>query len=209
MKGELKMKRICIIMALTAAMALSGCSVKSGRPAVRENEPAQGSGYPGNPQNGGSADTSQPSQTGEIDADQAFSIALEDAGVSEDDIYSYKTERDRDDGISVYDIEFDTDYGDYSYEIETNSGRIIRVDYDVDDRYIRSLEDSPITEEDAKAIVQSKVPEASAEDIWLQEEWDDGFSSFEGGLYLDDAKYEFEIDAQTGIISSWSVDYRW
>ena len=203
------MKRICIIMALTAAMALSGCSVKSGRPAVRENEPAQGSGYPGNPQNGGSADTSQPSQTGEIDAEQALSIALADAGVSEDDIYSYKTERDRDDGISVYDIEFDTDYGDYSYEIETNGGRIISADYDVDDRYIRSLEDSPITEEDAKAIVQSKVPEASAEDIWLQEEWDDGFSSFEGGLYLDDAKYEFEIDAQTGIISSWSVDYRW
>ena len=203
------MKRICIIMALTAAMVLSGCSVKSGRPAVRENEPAQGSGYPGNPQNGGSADTSQPSQTGEIDADHALSIALEDAGVSEDDIYSYKTERDRDDGISVYDIEFDTDYGDYSYEIETNGGRIISADYDVDDRYIRSLEDSPITEDDAKAIVQSKVPEASAEDIWLQEEWDDGFSSFEGGLYLDDAKYEFEIDAQTGIISSWSVDYRW
>ena len=203
------MKRICIIMALTAAMALSGCSVKSGRPAVRENEPAQGSGYPGNPQNGGSADTAQPSQTDEIDADQALSIALEDAGVSEDDIYSYKTERDRDDGISVYDIEFDTDYGDYSYEIETNGGRIISADYDVDDRYIRSLEDSPITEDDAKAIVQSKVPEASAEDIWLQEEWDDGFSSFEGGLYLDDAKYEFEIDAQTGIISSWSVDYRW
>lgn len=203
------MKRIFIIMALTAAMALSGCSVKSGRPAVRENEPAQGSGYPGNPQNGGSADTAQPSQTGEIDADHALSIALEDAGVSEDDIYSYKTERDRDDGISVYDIEFDTDYGDYSYEIETNGGRIISADYDVDDRYIHSLEDSPITEEDAKAIVQSKVPEASAEDIWLQEEWDDGFSSFEGGLYLDDAKYEFEIDAQTGIISSWSVDYRW
>ena len=203
------MKRICIIMALTAAMVLSGCSVKSGRPAVRENEPAQGSGYPGNPQNGGSADTAQPSQTGEIDADHALSIALEDAGVSEDDIYSYKTERDRDNGISVYDIEFETEYGDYSYEIETNGGRIISADYDVDDRYIRSLEDSPITEEDAKAIVQSKVPEASAEDIWLQEEWDDGFSSFEGGLYLDDAKYEFEIDAQTGIISSWSVDYRW
>ena len=199
------MKRICIIMALTAAMALSGCSVKSGRPAVRENEPAQGSGYPGNPQNGGSADTAQPSQTGEIDAEQALSIALADAGVSEDDIYSYKTERDRDDGMSIYGVEFETDYCDYSYEIETDSGRIISADYDVDDRYIRSLEDSPITEEDAKAI----VPEASAEDIWLQEEWDDGFSSFEGGLYLDDAKYEFEIDAQTGIISSWSVDYRW
>ena len=203
------MKRICIIMALAAAIALSGCSVKSGRPAVRENEPAQGSGYPGNPQNGGSADAAQPSQTGEIDADQALSIALEDAGVSKDDLFSYKTERDRDNGMSIYEIEFETEYGDYSYEIETNGGRIISADYDVDDRYIRSLEDSPITEEDAKAIVQSKVPEASAEDIWLQEEWDDGFSSFEGGLYLDDAKYEFEIDAQTGIISSWSVDYRW
>ena len=209
MKGELKMKRIFIIMALAAAMALSGCSVKSGRPAVRENEPAQGSGYPGNPQNGGSADTAQPSQTGEIDAEQALSIALADAGVSEDDIYSYKTEQDRDDGMSIYEVEFETDYCDYSYEIETDGGRIISADYDVDDRYIRSLEDSPITEEDAKAIVQSKVPGSSSEDIRIREERDDGFSSFEGGLYLDDAKYEFEIDAQTGIISSWSVDYRW
>ena len=203
------MKRICIIMALTAAMALSGCSVKSGRPAVRENEPAQGSGYPGNPQNGGSADTAQPSQTGEIDADHALSIALEDAGVSEDDIYSYKTERDRDDGISVYDIEFDTDYGDYSYEIETNGGRIISADYDVDDRYIRSLEDSPITEEDAKAIVQSKVPGSSSEDIRIREERDDRETRFEGELFYDDAKYEFEIDERTGVIVDWNVDYRW
>ena len=111
--------------------------------------------------------------------------------------------------MSIYEIEFETDYGDYSYEIAADGGRIISSDYDVDDWYIRSAEASPITEDDAKVIVQSKVPEASAEDIWLQEEWDDGFSSFEGGLYLDDAKYEFEIDAQTGIISSWSVDYRW
>ena len=203
------MKRICIIMALAAAMALSGCSVKSGRPAVRENEPAQGSGYPGNPQNGGSADTAQPSQTGEIDAEQALSIALADAGVSEDDIYSYKTERDRDDGISVYDIEFDTDYGDYSYEIETNGGRIISADYDVDDRYIRSLEDSPITEEDAKAIVQSKVPGSSSEDIRIREERDDRETRFEGELFYDDAKYEFEIDERTGVIVDWNVDYRW
>lgn len=203
------MKRICIITALTAAMALSGCSVKSGRPAVSENEPAQGSGYPGNPQNGGSADTAQPSQTGEIDAEQALSIALADAGVSEDDIYSYKTERDRDDGMSIYDIEFDTDYGDYSYEIETDSGRIISADYDVDDRYIRSLEDSPITEEDAKAIVQSKVPGSSSEDIRIREERDDRETRFEGELFYDDAKYEFEIDERTGVIVDWNVDYRW
>ena len=203
------MKRICIIMALTAAMALSGCSVKSGRPAVRENEPAQGSGYPGNPQNGGSADTAQPSQTGEIDADQALSIALADAGVSEDDIYSYKTERDRDDGMSIYEIEFETEYGDYSYEIETNGGRIISADYDVDDRYIRSLEDSPITEEDAKAIVQSKVPGSSSEDIRIREERDDRETRFEGELFYDDAKYEFEIDERTGVIVDWNVDYRW
>lgn len=209
MKGELKMKRIFIIMALAAAMALSGCSVKSGRPAVRENEPAQGSGYPGNPQNGGSADTSQPSQTGEIDADQALSIALEDAGVSEDDIYSYKTERDRDDGISVYDIEFDTDYGDYSYEIAADGGRILSSDYDVDDWYIRSAEASPITEDDAKAIVQSKVPGSSSEDIRIREERDDRETRFEGELFYDDAKYEFEIDERTGVIVDWNVDYRW
>lgn len=203
------MKRICIIMALTAAMALSGCSVKSGRPAVRENEPAQDSGYPGNPQNGGSADTAQPSQTGEIDAEQALSIALADAGVSEDDIYSYKTERDRDDGMSVYEVEFETDYCDYSYEIETDGGRIISADYDVDDRYIRSLEDSPITEEDAKAIVQSKVPGSSSEDIRIREERDDRETRFEGELFYDDAKYEFEIDERTGVIVDWNVDYRW
>ena len=202
------MKRIFIIMALTAAMVLSGCSAKSGRPAVRENEPAQGSGYPGNPQNGGSADTAQPSQTGEIDAEQALSIALADAGVSEDDIYSYKTERDRDDGMSVYEVEFETDYCDYSYEIETDGGRIISADYDVDDRYIRSLEDSPITEEDAKAIVQSKVPGSSSEDIRIREERDDGRSYYEGDLRYDGVRYEFEIDQNTGIITDWSADYR-
>lgn len=202
------MKRICIIMALAAAMVLSGCSVKSGRPAVRENEPAQGSGYPGNPQNGGSADTAQPSQTVEIDADQALSIALEDAGVSKDDLFSYKTERDRDDGMSIYEIEFETEYGDYSYEIAADGGRIMGIDFEVNERWFRSAEGAPVTEDEAKALVQSYVSGSATEDIYIREDRDDGRSYYEGDLRHDGVRYEFEIDQNTGIITDWSTDYR-
>ena len=43
-------------------------------------------------------------------------------------------------------------------------------------------------------------------DIW--EESGDGRGRYEGDLFLDGMKYEFEIDPQTGRIIDWNADLR-
>lgn len=62
---------------------------------------------------------------GKISAEDALAIALDNAGVPEDDAYNIKNEKDSDNGIPIYDIEFETDYGDYDFEVAIADGRIV------------------------------------------------------------------------------------
>ena len=63
-----------------------------------------------------------------IGVDKAKSIALNHAGVS--DVIFEKAKLDRDDGKTIYEIEFYKDNIEYGYEIDAISGKII--DYDID-----------------------------------------------------------------------------
>lgn len=65
---------------------------------------------------------------GTIDRSKALSVALENAGVPEKDAYNVKAERDRENGIPIFRVEFETDYGDYDFEISVSDGRIVGAD---------------------------------------------------------------------------------
>ena len=80
--------------------------------------------------------------------------------------------------------------------------------YEVDEEGLDTLGGSPVTEEQAKQIVQDKVPGSQADDVKVWEESGDGRGRFEGELYCDGMKYEFEIDPRTGIIFDWNADLR-
>ena len=105
-------------------------------------------------------------------------------------------------------MEFETDYGDYDYEIAVADGRIVGADYEVDEEWLASLGGSPADEDEAKTIVAGKAGGAAAEEVQIWQESDDGQARFEGELYWDGMKYEFEMDAQTGIIFDWNADMR-
>ena len=60
----------------------------------------------------------------------------------------------------------------------------------------------------AASIVAGKVSGASAADVSVWEESGDGRGRYEGELFLDGMKYEFEIDPQTGRIFDWNADLR-
>ena len=126
----------------------------------------------------------------------------------EGDAYNVKNETDSDNGIPLYDIEFETDYGDYDFEVAMADGRIVGADYEVDEEWLDALGGSPITVEEAADIVAGKVSGADAADVSVREESGDGRGRYEGELFLDDMKYEFEIDPQTGRIFDWTADLR-
>ncbi len=144
----------------------------------------------------------------EISRETAFALALENAGVPEKDAYNVKVERDRENDIPIFQVEFETEYGDYDFEIAVAGGKIIGADYKVDEEWLDRLGGSPVTLEEAEQVVQSKVPGSSAENIRMREESGDGRGRFEGELFHDGIQYEFEIDSKTGIIFDWNADLR-
>lgn len=145
---------------------------------------------------------------GAITPEGALAIALDNADVSESDAYNIKNEQDGDNGIPIYDIEFETDYGDYDFEVAIADGRIVGADYEVDEEYLDTLSGNAISLNDAKGLVSEKVPGSDANDVQIWEENEDGRSRFEGELYFEDMKYEFEIDPATGKIYDWNADLR-
>ena len=187
---------------------LIGCSTQQstvpGGPEVPDSsalEIPSGQGPALSSSNGGGA-------SGEISREGALTIALDNAGVLEGDAYNIKNETDRDHSIPIYDIEFETEYGDYDFEIAIDGGRIVGADYEVDEEWLNTLSGSPVSMEEATEIVAGKVPGSSAADVTIWEESGDGRGRYEGELFFDGMKFEFEIDPQTGRIFDWNADLR-
>ena len=74
-----------------------------------------------------------PADPVEITKDDAIGIALADAGFSLENVQRLKAEKDRDDGVWVYEIEFDEGYTEYEYKIRISDGKIVERDIDFDD----------------------------------------------------------------------------
>ena len=63
----------------------------------------------------------------------AKSAALSHAGVSESDAFRLSVQLDRDDGYTVYEVEFRVGYTEYEYVIDAYSGSILKSEKSIDD----------------------------------------------------------------------------
>ncbi len=192
---------------LWGAVLAAGCTAGSFAGTGEETAAAGPTGTAGTV---GSTETiaAEDGYSGQMNEDSALELALQNAGVPETDAYNIKVESDRENDISIYQVEFETDYGDYDFEIAVIGGAIVGADYGVDEQWLDALGGNPVDMDGARAVVQSKVPGSSAEKIQLWEENRDGRECYEGELYFGSMKYEFEIDSQTGIIFDWNADFR-
>ena len=74
-----------------------------------------------------------PSSSGEyLTADKAKQIACEHADVPFDGIWAYSIDFERDDGWSIYEIEFKYDGYEYDYEINAFTGDILKSEREYD-----------------------------------------------------------------------------
>ena len=188
--------------AVLAACALTACA-SLGRTA-RTPAPAT----PAAPPAPSAQNSQETPPSGEISRDEALAIALANASVPEADAYNVKLERDGDNGIPLWDIEFETEYGDYDFEVALSGGRIVGADYEGADEWLDRLGGSPVTADEATAILQSKAPGVEAGDIALREEHSDGRRRYEGEAYGGGMKSEVARDAATGVIYDWNADLR-
>ena len=169
----------------------------------------------------------------DIGQDEAKRIAFEDAGVSESDTSRLKVEKDRDDGMLQYDVQFSVDEKEYSYDINGANGEILSADVETNGTAAQNntagktddtagtnsgTDDTPstnsgtaaadvaVSEADARAAALERVPGATDADIRMELECDDGYYIYEGDVIYDQKEYEFEIDAQTGNFLKWSEE---
>ena len=153
--------------------------------------------------NNSTATSSGSTSTGTaVDEAKAKSIALNDAGVKEADTAYLKVKLDYDDGVKVYDVEFYAGGTEYDYEINAATGEIRSMDHDAEG-YAPTQTGSAKSEADIQAIALAKVPGATASDLWMHLDHDDGRQVYEGSIYYNSMEYEFTIDAYSGAILEW------
>lgn len=155
----------------------------------------------------------------DITLEKAKTIAFNNAGVSKNDAQIISAHKDRDDGITYYEIEFRTSSYKYEYEIDLN-GKIISYDKDpvknstsaakkaAKKTTAVSSDSKYIGVDKAKSIALSKAGLSSKNVTFTKAklEKDDGIYIYEIEFETSSKEYEFEINAVNGSIVSYSSE---
>ena len=154
------------------------------------------------------------SGSGSITEEQATAIALEHAGVTQEETALYRVKADWEDGQPVYEVEFAVGTTEYDYTIAQETGKILSYDSDVEGwAPVAGESQAPgraaesITLEQATQLVLERIPGASASDVRIYQEQDDGRTVYEGEAYYNHTEYEFEISSN-GEFLKWGEDHK-
>ena len=156
--------------------------------------------------------------TGDISLEKAKEIALSHAGLSSDQVTFVQANKDFDDGIEKYDIEFNCNGKEYDYEINASNGQIIKYDYD--NEYNNTSTNNKtnnqsninttanISTEKAKEIALSHAGLSSNQVTFEKTEldFDNGIEKYEVEFYYNNREYSYDIDANNGNVLSYKED---
>ena len=143
-----------------------------------------------------------------VNEDSALSIALEHAGVTREQLVHSRVKPDRDDGLMIFEVEFITTDGvEYDYDISQADGTILSFNQEAHVPYNPAAgTEGLISEDQARQAVIDRVPGASAENVAVFLDEDDGRLEYEGHLAYDNMLYEFTIDAYSGAVIEWEAE---
>ena len=157
-----------------------------------------------------------------ITIDQAKEIALKHSNLTSDEVSFIKAEKDMDNGIEKYDIEFYYNNTEYDYEINAANGEIISYDHDVENYNIQSPQQSNsqpqnnqqqtntsnISVDKAKEIALNHAGLAANQVSFVKAEkdMDDGIVKYDIEFYYNNREYNYEINANNGSIMSYEQD---
>lgn len=155
-----------------------------------------------------------------ISETEAQNIALEDAGLNQNDVSFTKTNLDRDDGRSQYDIEFiaSADNTKYDYEIDAESGAILSVDRETGrsgnttsnstqqnsnaSQTTGPQAEGEITADEAKSIALQHAGLTETDVLYINVEYDrdNGHNEWSVDFSTQTTEYDYEINAADGSI---------
>lgn len=201
-----------------ATKSLSGGSAttengqsSSGNSASGSQQPSQSQGG-GQSQSGSQSQNNNQSQGGnqsanQISVEKAKSIALSAAGVSSSNATFHKAELDFDDGAYVYDIEFVSGNYEYDYEINANSGAILK--REIEQIKSTGSSNTTISADKAKSIALNHAGVSSSKAVFNKAKLDndDGIHVYEIEFTSGGYEYEYEINAANGTILSYDHEH--
>ena len=156
--------------------------------------------------NPGTTNSQSSNETGAIAIEEAKDIALNDAKLTRDNVTFIKAEKELDNGVEKYDIEFYSGNTEYNYEINAANGKIMEYNQDIKDFDIKNNQNSnntaKITFEEAKniAIKHANLLGEKATFTKAERDLEDGVEVYELEFLYGNTKYDYEIKATDGKI---------
>ncbi len=151
----------------------------------------------------------------DIGSEKAKQIALQNAGLSESQVTFVRVQPDYENGRKVYEVEFYAGYTEYDYEIDATNGAIVGMDHDAE--YYAAPQQpqqsansgAAITVDQAKQIALQRAGVSASDAIFMKAklDYDDGIQKYEIEFRVGRMEYECDVNAQTGTITDYSVDY--
>ncbi|MDO5568969.1 MAG: PepSY domain-containing protein [bacterium] len=151
-----------------------------------------------------------------IGSETAKEIVAKKIGTEVNSITSWEVELDFDNGIMVYEVECYYNNIEYDYELNAQTGEIIKYDDDlieIDNSISSSpnnpeIDNSPASETDNNYISKEKVKEivfsdakvTTVTDLEIDFEYKAGVAIYEVDFDVNDIEYNYELNAQTGEI---------
>lgn len=150
-----------------------------------------------------------------ITTEKALEIAKIHAKASKDAALD-KIKLDSDNGKTIYEVSFNDGSKKFDYEIDANTGEVLnfseeevyRYSYNenVDNRYTDKTK-KRLSRDQIVKIALEKVKGAKQSDISkLALDVDHGYEVYEVVIYLNNVRYEFDLNSQTGEIVSWEEE---
>ena len=155
---------------------------------------------------------------GSLTSDEAAAIALAHAGISSSDALGLRVKLDRDDGITLYEVDFRCSGVEYEYDIKADDGSILKAEQDVDDDWTVSSapvqapvtsSSSILTAQEAEdiALAHAGISASDAYSLKCKLDWEDGVQVYEVEFKSGRMEYEYEINAASGDIRKAEKDY--
>ena len=136
-------------------------------------------------------------------------VALAHANLTADQVTWVKVEKDLDDGVWVYDVEFVSGDWEYDYEIHAATGAVREWNKEYEPKKVVVNESAkPEKEVDPKAIAYAHagVTAEEATRVEVEKDRDDGVWVYEVQFRVGRWEYDYEIDATTGKILDWEKE---
>ena len=162
---------------------------------------------------------------GSISMEDAKSIAMKDAGISGESVSYSAAKLDWEDGRQVYDVDFFSVGIEYEYEILASDGTILKKKQDAEWGKNSGTPAGNVAGQDTAAAgagqtgasgtlaieqarqkVAERIPGVDLDSIYMKEDRDDGRLKYEGEVFYNQKKYEFKLDAVTGIFLEWKEE---